>query len=126
MAHLNWEDGVVTKLVVERGHTLAPAKGGISSTVLRDIRFREAKQAVAVPVGGLVEALDHEKRLANEAKAVFGHSGISDEYLRLLLTLDASAETRGQRARNQYVADLLGMNVSTVRGHRWQAKRRLG
>src|SRR6185312_10555228 len=48
--------------------------------------------------------------------------GVTDEYLSLLSSAHVGAVNRGQAKVNDYLAEMVGKPVSTVRGHLWQAR----
>jgi hypothetical protein len=105
--------------------------GGLSSTVLRQIDFRKAIEVFRLQIGA---DLDQDATRTAEASAVANwHAkrlrsvlagGVTDDYLALLASEYVRAVNRGQARVNDYLAEMAGTPVSTIRGHLGRARRR--
>jgi hypothetical protein len=123
------EDGGPSKLTIKP--VGAYPVGGLSSTVLRQIDFRKAIDALRQQITDDQER--DEYRAAETAAVANWHikrlrtvlaRGVTDEYLALLSSEYVSAVTRGQARVNDYLAEMAGVPVSTLRGHLGRARRR--
>ncbi|MGD1281337.1 hypothetical protein ACKUUI_05960 [Mycobacterium seoulense] len=124
---MEWPDGVEDggpgKLTIEPVGDMPV--GGLSSTVLRLIDFREAtadlrRQVAASRRRGRSHAA-YEKSQVERLRAALAE-GVTDEYLSLLSSAYVRAVKRGQAKVNDHLAEMVGKPVSTVRGHLWQAR----
>jgi hypothetical protein len=126
---MDWPDGVVdggpAKLTIQPVSE-CPV-GGLSSTVLRQIDFREAIEDLRGQVAG------DQQRSSQHAAMDRWHSdrlrsaladGVTDDYLALLSYEYVRAVNRGQAKVNDYLAEVAGKPMSTVRGHLWHARKR--
>jgi hypothetical protein len=123
------EDGGPSKLTIKP--VGAYPVGGLSSTVLRQIDFRKAIDALRQQI-----AEDQERdewRSAEMAAVADWHAkrlrsvlagGVTDDYLALLASEYVRAVNRGQARVNDYLAAMAGTPVSTIRGHLGRARRR--
>ena len=117
------EDGGPARLVMEPVDKMPV--GGLSSTVLRQIDFRDAierhrKQLAESRqrVRPLQKLRDFERAQLRSALA----DGVTDYYLALLSWQYVQATGRGQANINDYMAELVGKPVGTVRGHLIRAR----
>lgn len=122
---MDWPEGVLdggpARLVIEPKGEMPV--GGVSSTVLRRIDFRQAASELranrAAPTFKLLRALqDFEQSQLRESLS----HGVTDDYLALLSNVYVNAVNRGQPKVNDYLAELIGRPTNTVRGHLWQAR----
>lgn len=108
----------------------APPPGGLSSTVLREINFRDAKAKLVKnltlnPQGWRGPP---EKQAEREAKNV-EHlrnqlaNGVTPEYLALLASNYIRRVNSGQPKPVERLAEDLGKPLQTIRGHLWKAKK---
>lgn len=107
--------------------------GGVSSTVLRSINFREASAKLhdniarypdgwKSPTKAAQAKLDNERdRIAQVRDALA--SGITPEYIALLSVEYVTRVERGDTKPVEQIADDLGKGLQTVRGHLWRARR---
>jgi hypothetical protein len=127
VAVMEWPDGVEdggpSRLVIEPIDKMPV--GGLSSTVLRQIDFRDAigrhrKQLAESHrrAGPLQRLRDFERAQLRSALA----DGVTDYYLALLSWQYVQATGRGQANINDYMAELVGKPVGTVRGHLIRAR----
>ncbi|WP_071289830.1 sigma-70 family RNA polymerase sigma factor [Mycolicibacterium llatzerense] len=107
-----------------------PPSGGLSSTVLRSINFRAAKDKLVSDLAA--ESRGSRTRAAKQAEreeqAVeqLRHQlakGITPEYLALLSSNYVRRVTSGQPKPVEQIAADLGKPLQTVRGHLWQARK---
>lgn len=100
--------------------------GGLSSTVLRQVDFREASERLRAEVAASQrrsrEHRNYEKNRSKRLQAALSE-GVTDEYLALLASAYVSAVNQGREKPNDYLAELTGKTTSTVRGHLWQARK---
>jgi hypothetical protein len=105
--------------------------GGLSSTVLRQIDFRKAIDALREQIED--DQLRDKFRTAETSAIADWHAerlrsvlagGVSDDYLALLASEYVRAVNRGQARVNDYLAKMAGTPVSTIRGHLGRARRR--
>jgi hypothetical protein len=117
------ENGGPCRMVIEPVGT-CPV-GGLSSTVLRQIDFRDASDRLREQVTASErrgrEHERYEKRRSERLRDELSR-GVTEEYLALLSSAYVSAVNRGQAKPNDYLAELVGKTTSTVRGHLWQAR----
>ncbi|MHA3020426.1 hypothetical protein ACXPWS_09135 [Mycobacterium sp. BMJ-28] len=107
--------------------------GGLSSTVLRLIDFKDAIEQLRHQVrmdARRNRAREREQQAVAEWRAkrlqstLAGGAG-EDEYLVLLSSEYLRAVQRGQTKVNEFLAEMAGnLPVSTIRGHLWQARKR--
>ena len=100
--------------------------GGLSSTVLREINFREASAQLRrqIALGGRGrKARDtyHAERI-NRIRDELSH-GVTPEYLALLSSLYVSTVNSGQPKPVERLAEDIGKGLQTIRGHLWQARK---
>jgi hypothetical protein len=100
--------------------------GGLSSTVLRQVDFRDAierfRGQIAASQRRGREHERYEKHRSERLRAALS-VGVTDDYLALLSSAYVSAVNRGLEKPNDYLAELAGKTTSTVRGHLWQARK---
>lgn len=117
------EDGGPARLVIEPVDKMPV--GGLSSTVLRQIDFREAIEDLREQVATSnrrthdIEALRKFER--DQLQSALA-DGITPEYLALLSWHYVRAAERGQANINDYLGELVGKPVGTVRGHLIRAR----
>jgi hypothetical protein len=118
------ENGGPMRLVIEP--VADNPVGGLSSTVLRQVDFREAnerfREQVAASRRRSREHENYEKNRSKRLQAALSE-GVTDEYLALLASAYVSAVNQGREKPNDYLAELTGKTTSTVRGHLWQARK---
>lgn len=123
------EDGGPGRLTIQPVGDLPV--GGLSSTVLRQIDFRKAIDALRQQIAD--DQQRDEWRLAEMAAVADWHAkrlrtvlsgGVTDDYLALLASEYVRAVHRGQARVNDYLAEMAGVPVSTVRGHLGRARKR--
>lgn len=119
------EDGGPSRL------TMKPLRkmpvGGLSSTVLRQVDFKAAielfrDQRVASRQHGKVNPEDLRAFERSRLRAALSE-GVTDQYLAMLSFEYVRAVDRGQANINDYLAELVGRPVGTVRGHLIRARR---
>lgn len=127
VAVMEWPDGVEdggpARLVIEPIDKMPV--GGLSSTVLRKIDFREAIEEFREQVAASDRrAHDYEALRKFERDQLLSAlaEGVTDRYLALLSWHYARAAERGQANINDYLAELVGKPVGTVRGHLIRAR----
>lgn len=126
---MEWPDGVEDggpgRMVIEPVGSTHPV-GGLSSTVLRQINFKEAieefRNQLAVSEKRSQEREVHDEWRAERVRAALT-KGVTDDYLVLLALQYVRAVQRGQANVNDYLAAQLGKPVSTIRGHLGRARR---
>jgi hypothetical protein len=116
------EDGGPARLTIEPIDKMPV--GGLSSTVLRQIDFRGAIdlfRKVRVPLRRVnkTELATFERDQLRSAMS----DGVTQQYLALLAWQYVQAAERGQANINDYLAELVGKPVGTVRGHLIRARR---
>lgn len=129
VAVMEWPDGATdggpSKLIIKPLDKMPV--GGLSSTVLRQIDFRSAIETFREHIA---ESARHSQ-VAPDAVRAFERKqlrsalseGITDRYLAMLAFEYVRATERGQSNINDYLADLVGKPVGTVRGHLIRARR---
>jgi hypothetical protein len=127
---MEWPDGVENggpaRLVIEPIDKMPV--GGLSSTVLRRIDFRRAvdnfrEQVRRSDTYHISEkALDELKVFERDQLRSAMTDGVTEHYLALLAWHYVRAAERGQANINDYLADLVGKPVGTVRGHLIRAR----
>lgn len=117
------EDGGPARLVIQPKGKKMPV-GGLSSTVLRKIDFRSAIARLqdesadsAQRHTRSVMALRRMREFERDQLRSALSEGITPQYLALLSYNYVQAAERGQANINDYLADLVGKPVGTVRGH---------
>ncbi|OMC13456.1 hypothetical protein A5735_12300 [Mycolicibacter heraklionensis] len=100
--------------------------GGLSSTVLRQIDFRGAIESLRKQRASSKQRThEHEairKFESDQLRAALAE-GITPSYLALLSSHYVRSAERGQANINDYLAELVGKPVGTVRGHLIRARR---
>lgn len=121
-------DGGPWKLTIEAIDKVPP--GGLSSTVLRQIDFRSAIEKLRAEVERDLKRAGENDRLRREMQEAQReqlraalNDGITPQYLALLSWHYVTAVDRGQANINDYLAEMLGKPVGTVRGHLIRARR---
>lgn len=131
VAEMEWPEGVTSGgpgvLIIRPSDPESYPHGGISSTVVREVDFREAVETLRRQLAvsewrdqkrdELTEASDDRIR---DALA----DGVTDEYLSLLSSRYVRITGQGQSHPIRTLADITGRTESSVRSHLWQAKRR--
>lgn len=119
------EDGGPARLVIEPVGRMPV--GGLSSTVLRQIDFRSAidkfRDQVAVSRSRAEIDVAKLKQFERDQLRSALSGGVTPTYLALLSYEYVRATERGQANINDYLAELVGRPVGTVRGHLIRARR---
>ena len=119
------ENGGPMRLVIEP--IGANPVGGLSSTVLRQVDFRDAIERFREQLAASERrSRDNEKLLEKLNAELLREAlskGVDDDYLALLSSAYVSAVNRGQARPNEYLAEMVGKTTNTVRGHLWQARK---
>lgn len=124
------EDGGPRRLTIRPVGSDFPV-GGLSSTVLRQIDFRKAIDALRQQI---TDDQERDQWRAAETKAIAEWhrtrlrtvlaDGVTDDYLALLSSEYVHAVMRGQALVNDYLAEMAGVPLSTLRGHLGRARKR--
>lgn len=120
------QGGPAVLVVRPKGGTGYPP-GGISSTVLRQIDFKEAGEALRsqTRVSGLRAQIRKEQEAARaERLRQAAAQGVTDEYLALLASAYVGYINRGGTGALAHLAEQVGKSQSTIKGHLWQARKR--
>ena len=129
VAEMEWPEGQTqggpVTLLVRPADPDAYPTGGLSSTVLRRINFREAsallqRQRTAGTVRQKVLDRLDAKRL--DRLRVELSNGITTDYLALLSSVYLARVNRGLPKVVESIAEDLGKGLQTIRGHLWQAR----
>ncbi|MEU9807021.1 hypothetical protein [Mycobacterium sp. NPDC050853] len=99
--------------------------GGLSSTVLRQVNFREASADLQRQRAADKRYKDGEDRYQAERIQRIRDQlskGVSPEYLALLASLYIYRVKQGQPKPVEGIAEDLGRGLQTIRGHLWQAR----
>lgn len=122
VAEMTWADddyiGGPTQLVVKPADPAKPPAGGLSSTVLRDVRFKSVIDDYRAATAPESDSEGSLKRLVESRS-----EGVSDYYLALLSQEYVAAHRRGQQKINDYLAEILGKSIETTKQHLWKATR---
>jgi hypothetical protein len=107
-----------------------PPPGGLSSTALRAINFRDAKTQLVAKLStdphGWRGSPDKQAALEAESIERLRHqlaNGISAEYLAMLASTYVRRVKSGQPKPVEQIAEDLGKPLQTIRGHLWQARK---
>lgn len=118
------EDGGPARLVIEPIGKMPV--GGLSSTVLRQIDFRGGieglREQIAASAAREAEAKGLREFERDQLRQAMS-DGVTRQYLALLAWHYVRAADRGQANINEYLAELVGKPVGTVRGHLIRARR---
>jgi hypothetical protein len=103
--------------------------GGLSSTILRQVDFREGaeKLRAVMAVAGLLSELRGEPGKGPapiETVRDALEQGVSDDYLALLAVEYVGRVNAGQEKPVDHMAEELGRSLATIKGHLWQARKR--
>ncbi|MFD9905818.1 hypothetical protein [Streptomyces sp. NPDC059063] len=131
VVEMQWPEGVTqggpAVLVVRPRDRESPPLGGISSTVLREIDFKEAAERLRAKVA--TSEMRTQVREEYEAgrterlrKALA--QGVTDEYLAMLASAYVNYLSSGGKGPLAHLAERVGKSESTVKGHLWQARKR--
>ncbi|MFD9908239.1 hypothetical protein [Streptomyces sp. NPDC059063] len=131
VVEMQWPEGVTqggpAALLVRPKDGESCPLGGISSTVLREIDFKEAVERLRAKVA--VSEMRAQVREEYEAgrterlrKALA--QGVTDEYLATLASAYLSYLSGGGKGPLAHLAERVGKSESTVKGHLWQARKR--
>lgn len=120
------EGGGPARLVIEPKDTMPV--GGLSSTVLRQINFRDALRALRAAtnsgknlIAELAAMRDFERRALQSA---LNKGAATDKYLALLSSVYLHHVSAGQDKPVDCIAEELERSPATVKGHLWQARKR--
>lgn len=127
---MEWPDGTdsggPSRMVIEPVDKVPV--GGLSSTVLRQINFRDARESLrasresAANPAAELEAMREFERDA--LRSALGKGAASDDYLALLSSVYLNRVGAGQDKPVDRIAEELGRSLATVKGHLWQARKR--
>lgn len=123
---MEWADGVENggpeRLIIEPLGKMPV--GGLSSTVLRQIDFRAAIEEFREQTTSGINARVQRglEKLQRQGLRTALSEGVTDEYLALLSYAYVREVSRGRERINDYLAELVGKPVSTVRGHLVRAR----
>lgn len=125
---MEWPDGVTdggpSRLVIEPIDKMPV--GGLSSTVLRQIDFRGAIDMFRTGIAASESRGTHHRAMQeferDQLRSALAE-GVTDQYLALLAWHYVQAAERGQANINDYLAEMVGKPVGTVRGHLIRARR---
>ncbi len=129
VVEMEWPEGETqggpATLVVRPTDPESYPAGGLSSSVLRRINFRDAsaqrRKQLAVGERRQKSRDKYEAKRLDRIRDELA-KGISPEYLALLSSLYVSRVNRGQPKPVEAIAHDLGKGVQTIRGHLWQAR----
>ncbi len=127
---MEWPDGTAnggpSRMVIEPIDKMPV--GGLSSTVLRQINFRDALgslpaaiNSAANPQAELAAMREFER---DALQSAFSKGATTDDYLALLSSVYLNRVSAGQEKPVDRIAEELGRSLATVKGHLWQARRR--
>lgn len=131
VVEMEWPEGVTSggpaALVIRPSDPDSYPAGGISSTLLREIDFREAAERLRRQVTA-AERWDkargrYEQDRSERLREAVSH-GITDEYLALLSSAYVSAVNHGQPRPLEHLAEQAGKSLAAIKNHLWQATRR--
>ncbi|MEU6921293.1 hypothetical protein [Streptomyces sp. NPDC046631] len=131
VVEMQWPHGVTqggpAVLVVRpKGGTGYPP-GGISSTVLRQIDFKEAGEALRRQTrvsGQRAQIREQYEAERTERLRQAATQGVTDEYLALLASAYVGYINQGGTGPLAHLAERVCKSQSTVKGHLWQARKR--
>ena len=127
---MEWPDGVENagpgRLMIEPSEADTHPVGGLSSTVLRQIDFREAikefRRQLALSQEQATVSENVERMRFRRIREEL-NEGVTDHYLAMLSSAYVTAVNRGQAKLNDYLAEMIGKPTNTIRGHLWQARK---
>jgi hypothetical protein len=129
VVEMTWPEGQTQggprELVVRPADPEACPAGGLSSTVLRRINFRDASARLHRQLAiGQIRQKVRDKYEAKRLERIRDElsKGISPEYLALLSSLYVNRVKRGEAKPIEAIAEDLGKGVQTIRGHLWKAR----
>lgn len=129
---MEWPEGVTdggpARLIIEPVDKMPV--GGLSSTVLRRIDFRDAVERHRLQLAqsrqtgdkSIFEQLRETERA--ELRRALTEDGVSDYYLAFLSWQYVQAAGTGQSNINDFLAEMVGKPVGTVRGHLIRARQK--
>ncbi|WP_124394640.1 hypothetical protein [Rhodococcus wratislaviensis] len=135
VVEMEWPEGEIqggpVRLVVRPADPDSYPTGGLSSTVVRGIDFREGATRLRSQIADADDLWARIRRNSEESdpdrmQRLRGAltEGITDPYLALLSSAYVSLVNRGQTKPVEYLAEGVGKSVGTVKGHLWQARKR--
>ena len=127
---MEWPDGVENagpgRLMIEPSEPDTHPVGGLSSTVLRQIDFRQAieefRRQLALSQEQATVSENVERMRFRRIREEL-NEGVTDHYLAMLSSAYVTAVNRGQAKLNDYLAEMIGKPTNTIRGHLWQARK---
>jgi hypothetical protein len=134
IAEMTWTEGETqagpSMLVIRPKDLVNVPAGGLSSTILRQVDFRQG----AAKLRESMDVYDSSMELIRKAKKkgptpmdgvrkALGE-GIKDPYLALLAERYVTLVNTGYEKPVDYLADELGRSLPTIKGHLWQARKR--
>lgn len=101
--------------------------GGLSSTLLREIDFREALDTLRTQLAEANETarqLDNGHHWTSQLAQLANDGRITEHYLAVLARVYVDAANHGQTGPLDYLAGITGKTPAAVRNHLWQATRK--
>lgn len=130
VVEMEWPEGEThggpAKLVVRPADPGSYPPGGLSSTVLRGIKFRDASAQLRRQLAsGQRRQKSRDKYETERLNRIRDElaKGLTPEYLALLSSLYVSRVNAGQAKPTEGIAEDLGKGLQTIRGHLWQARK---
>ncbi|MCC2278512.1 hypothetical protein LKL35_24255 [Streptomyces sp. ET3-23] len=131
VVEMEWPEGVTQggpgALLIRPNEEDSYPPGGISSTVLRQIDFREAGEALRRQLA-VSQMRAQWRELYEEGRAKrlreAASRGVTDEYLALLASAYVGYVNDGGTGPLAHLAEKVGKSESTIKGHLWQARKR--
>lgn len=131
VVEMEWPEGVTQGgpgvLVIRPADPDSYPPGGISSTLLREVDFRDALDtlrrltALDDRFNNLVKQKEQER---TERLRKMLEKGVTDEYLALLSSMYVNAVNRGQGKVGAHLAEITGKSEAAIKNHLWQATRK--
>jgi hypothetical protein len=127
---MEWPDGTENggpaRLVIEPIDKMPV--GGLSSTVLRQIDFRDAAERLRDQVNSNRSRGEDSEAMrlfeSGQLQSALSKGAATDEYLALLSQDYLRRVNAGQEKPVDRIAAELGRSLATVKGHLWQARKR--
>ncbi|MFE0138610.1 hypothetical protein ACFWY6_44805 [Streptomyces sp. NPDC059037] len=128
VVEMEWPEGQTQGgpgvLVVRPADPESYPPGGISSTVLRDIDFRDALRTLRRQVQFSDRWESRQPEYTSKDLRESLAAGVSDKYLSQLASVYITVVERGQSGPLVHLAEMIGKSASTIKGHLWQARKR--
>lgn len=131
VCEMEWPEGVTqggpAVLVIRPSDPENYPAGGISSTVLREIDFRDAakrlRRQLAMSDRRGTARERYEQDLSERLRALLSE-GVSEKYLANLSSAYVSLTNRGQAKPLERLAEMTGKSAAAIKNHLWQATRK--